>query len=101
MASWVLIINELLIANRIGSIKCNNELIEKCRKLFKTRKLSKSHKSAKLEKKLSKSRNSPNFNAKKNGPSFLIPNAWTAFNRLRLAFIKTPILQYFDLEYHI
>ena len=34
-------------------------------------------------------------------PNFLTPNAKKAFNHLRLAFIKTPILQHFDLESHI
>ena len=34
-------------------------------------------------------------------PNFLTPNAKKAFNRLRLAFIKAPIFQYFDLESHI
>ena len=34
-------------------------------------------------------------------PYFLTPNAKKAFNHLRLAFIKTPILQHFDLESHI
>ena len=34
-------------------------------------------------------------------PNFLIFNAKKAFNYLWLAFIKTPILQHFDLESHI
>ena len=34
-------------------------------------------------------------------PNFLTPNAKKAFNQLRLAFIKAPILQHFDLENHI
>ena len=33
--------------------------------------------------------------------SFLIPEARSAFNRLRLAFTKAPILQHFDPECHI
>ena len=33
--------------------------------------------------------------------NFLTPNAKKAFNYLRLAFIKAPILQHFDLESHI
>ena len=33
--------------------------------------------------------------------NFLTPNTKKAFNYLRLAFIKTPILQHFDLESHI
>ena len=43
----------------------------------------------------------PNFDAKNTGPSFLTPKAKLAFNRLRLAFIKAPILWYFDPKYHI
>ena len=34
-------------------------------------------------------------------PKFLTPKAKKGFNRLRQAFIKAPILQYFDLECHI
>ena len=34
-------------------------------------------------------------------PNFLTPNAKKAFNHLRLAFIKAPILRHFDLESHI
>ena len=34
-------------------------------------------------------------------PNFLTPDAKKAFNYLRLAFIKTPILQYFDPESYI
>ena len=48
-------------------------------------------KSAK-SKKPSKSGNSPNFNAKKAGRSFLTPEARLTFNRLRLAFTEAPIL---------
>ena len=55
-------------------------------------KLFKSQKPAKLEKKLSKSGNSLNFDTKNSGQSFLTPKARAAFNRLRLAFIKVPIL---------
>ena len=33
--------------------------------------------------------------------NFLIPNSKKAFNHLRLAFIKAPILRHFDLESHI
>ena len=56
---------------------------------------------AKSEKNLSKSRNLSNFNTKNNGPSFLTPKAKTAFNRLRLAFTKTPILWHFALKCYI
>ena len=34
-------------------------------------------------------------------PNFLTPNAKKAFNHLRLAFIKAPILRYFDSKNHI
>ena len=34
-------------------------------------------------------------------PNFLTPNTKKAFNHLQLAFIKTPILQYFDPKSHI
>ena len=34
-------------------------------------------------------------------PNFLTPDAKKAFNHLRLAFIKAPILRHFDLESHI
>ena len=81
----------MFTANEIGGIESSNKLIEKYEKLSKTRKLSKSQKLAKSRKKLSKSRNSANFNTKKNGPSFLIPNARMAFNHLRLTFTKTLI----------
>ena len=57
-------------------------------------------KSAK-SKKPSKSGNSPNFDAKEAGPSFLTPEARSAFNRLRLAFTEAPILRHFDPECHI
>ena len=71
--------------------------IKKSRKLFKSRKskskkMSKSRNLAKLGKKLSKSGNSTNSNATKDGSKFLTPNAKIAFNRLRLAFTKTLIL---------
>ena len=61
---------------------------------------SKDQKSAK-SKKPSKSRNSPNFDAKEAGPSFLTPGTRETFNRLRLAFTEAPILQHFDPECHI
>ena len=68
---------------------------------LKSEKMSKSWKLAKPKKNLLKSRNSPNFDAKDNGLSFLIPKARSAFNYLRLAFIKASILRYFDPKYHI
>ena len=58
----------------------------------KSKKLCKSQKLAKSEKKLSKSGNSPNFNAIKAGLKFLILDARTSFNCLWLAFIKASIL---------
>ena len=61
----------------------------------KLRKLSKSGK------KLSKSRNSTNFDTIEAGPKFLTSDARTTFNCLRLAFIEAPILRHFDSEYHI
>ena len=67
----------------------------------KSEKTSKSWNSAKLEKKSSKSGNSTNSNTTEDGPKFLTPNARTAFNRLRLAFTKSLILQHFDLKCHI
>ena len=78
-----------------------SEKLSKSQKLLKTGKLSKSQKSAKLGKKLSKSRNLLNFDAKKNGPSFLTLDAKTVLNHLWLAFIKAPILWHFDPECHI
>ena len=43
----------------------------------------------------------PNFDAKDIGPSFLTAEARSAFNHLRLAFTKAPILWHFDPECHI
>ena len=82
-------------------VEGDDKLIEKCGKLSKTGKLSKFQKSAKLRKKLSKNENIPNFDANKNRPSFLIPNAKMAFNHLRLVFTKILILWHFDPEYYI
>ena len=67
----------------------------------KGQKMSKSQKLAKSGKNSLKSGNSPNFGAKKSGPSFLTPKARSAFNRLRLSFTKAPILWHFDPECHI
>ena len=66
----------------------------------KSQKTSKSQKLTKY-KKLLKNRNLSNFNAKNSGHSFLTPKARLAFNCLRLAFTKAPILWYFDPECHI
>ena len=67
----------------------------------KGQKTSKSQKLAKSGKNSSKCKNSPNFDATEAGPSFLTPKARSAFNRLRLAFTKAPILRHFDPECHI
>ena len=67
----------------------------------KGEKISKSWNSAKSRKKLLKSGNSTNFDATEDGSKFLIPDARTTFNRLRLAFIEAPILRHFDPECHI
>ena len=66
--------NKVLVANKDGIGESGVKLIKKFVEL-KTRKLSKSQK-------LSKSKNSPNFNTKKNGLSFLNLKAKAAFNRL-------------------
>ena len=68
---------------------------------MKSKKTSKSWNLAKLGKKLSKSRNSTNFDATENGLKFLTPDARTDFNRLRLAITEAPILQYFNPECYI
>ena len=98
MSLQMLVANEVLATNEVGSIEDGDESIKKCEKLLKTGKLSKSQKLAKSRKELSKSENLPNFDAKKNEPSFLTPNTKTAFNHLRLAFTKAQILRYCDLE---
>ena len=73
-------------SNSIGGI----EITKKSGKL-KDQKLSKSQKSAKLGKNLSKDGNSPNFDAKDDGPSFLTSKARATFNCLWLAFTKALI----------
>ena len=91
----------------MDGVEGGNKLIEKYRKLSKIEKLSKFQKLSKSQKlvnsgkKLLKSGNLSNFNAKKNGPSFLTPNNKTAFNQLRLAFTKALILPNFDPECYI
>ena len=55
----------------------------------------------KLKKKLLKSGNLLNFDTKKNEPSFLTPNARTAFNYLWLTFTKALIFWHFNLKYNI
>ena len=76
------------------------EITKKSEKL-KGQKTSKSRKLSKSGKNSSKSGNSPNFGATEAGPSFLTPEARSAFNRLRLAFTEAPILWHFDPECHI
>ena len=70
-------------------------------KTSKSQKSAKSQKLFKSGKNSSKSGNSPNFGAMETRPSFLTLKARSAFNRLRLAFIKTLILWHFDPECHI
>ena len=118
MSSQVLVANKVLAANEVHGVEDDDELIETCGKLSKTKKssksqkLSKSRKSksektskswnlAKLRKKLSKSGNSTNFDATEDGPKFLTPDARTAFKRLWLVFIEVPIFWHFDPECHI
>ena len=75
---------------------------EKSKNLAKSRKLFKSGKSkGEKSKKPPKSGTFPNFDAKDSRPSFLTPEARSAFNCLQLTFTKAPILQYFDPECHI
>ena len=82
LSSQVLVTDEMLATNMVDGVEGGNQSIEKCGKLSKTGKLFKSQKSAKSRKKLSKSGNLPNFDTKKNRPSFLTPDARTAFNHL-------------------
>ena len=79
-----------------------NSRKSKGQKLAKSWKLSKSGKSkGEKSKKPPKIGNSFNFNVKNTGPSFLTPEARSAFNRLWLALTKAPFLRHFDPEYHI
>ena len=92
MSSQMFNANNMLTGNKVGNVEGGNKLIEKCGKLSKIRKLlkglklsksgnSKGKKSVK-SKKPSKSWNSPNFNTKKAGLSFLTPKAKSIFNCL-------------------
>ena len=81
------------ITKKLG--KSKGQKTSKSQKLARSRKLSKSRKNS------SKSGNSPNFGATETGLSFLIPEARSVFNRLRLAFTKAPILRHFNPKYHI
>ena len=117
MLSQVLAANEVLgarvlAADEVGSVggggdgsSDGSKRVEPKTERSESQKLSKSgnsegKKSAK-SKKPSKSGNLPNFDAKEAGPSFLTPEARSAFNRLRLAFTEAPILRHFDPECHI
>ena len=92
-----------------GKNDCNSEVngfdggVEHAKKLGKSKgqKTSKSQKLSKSGKISSKSRNPPNFGSTESKPSFLTRKTRSAFNRLRLAFTKTPILRHFDPECHI
>ena len=68
-------------------------VVEIAKKLGKSKgqKLSEFQKSVKSGKNLSKSWNSPNFDVKDDGLSFLTPKERVAFNCLWLAFTKAPI----------
>ena len=101
IANIVFVTKKVLIADKVHGVESVNELNEIYGKLSKTRKLSKSQKLAKSRKKLFKSGNLSNFNAKKNEPSFLTPDARMTFNYLWLAFTKILILRHFDPECHI
>ena len=91
----------LKVSNGKSSDSIDGVKIAKKLEKSKGQKLSKSQKPAKTGKNLLKSGNSPNFDAKDSGPSFLTPKARAAFNDLRLTFTKAPILWYFDLKCHI
>ena len=101
MSSQVLVADKVFITDEVDGVEGGDESIEKYGKLSKTGKLSKSQKLAKSRKKSSKSGNLPNFNTKKNGPSFLTLDARMVFNHLQLAFTKALIFRHFDLECHI
>ena len=109
----MLVSDEVLAADKVDGVEGGDELIEKYGKLSKTGILSKSEKlkseklsksgksksektsksqnSAKSRKKLSKSRNSTNFDTTEDGPKFLTLDARTAFNRLWLVFTEASI----------
>ena len=117
MSSQVLAANEVLgarvlAADEVGSVggggdrsSDGSKRVEPKTGRSESQKSSKSgnsegKKSAK-SKKPSKSGNSPNFDAKEADPSFLTPEARSAFNRLWLAFTKASILRHFDPECYI
>ena len=99
MLSQVLAANKVLAADEVGSVGSGGDRLKRVEPKIGRSESQKSSKSGNSEgkksaksKKPSKSGNSPNFDAKKAGPSFLTPGAREAFNRLRLAFTKAPIL---------
>ena len=85
--------NGMEYAKNLGKLSKSGK--QKSQKTFKSQNLAKSGK------KLSKSKNSTNFNATEDGPKFLTPDVRIAFNCLQLAFTEAPILQHFDPECHI
>ena len=119
ISSQVLAINKVLgakvlDANEAGDLGGGKRLSDRFKRVepktarlesqksAKSWKLSKSGKSkGEKSKKPSTSGNSPKFDAKDSGPSFLTPKARSAFNRLWLAFTKAPILYHFDPECYI
>ena len=96
----------VLTANEVGDVGGGDGLNDGLKRVEpKPEKLAKSgnskgKKTAKF-KKPSKSGNLPNFVATEPRPSFLTPEAKSAFNCLRLAFTKALILRHFDPEYNI
>ena len=82
-------------------VDCGGVEIAKKSGKLKGQKMSKSRKLSKSEKNSSKNGNSSTFNATESGPSFLTPEARSAFNRLRLAFTEALIFWHFDPKCHI
>ena len=119
ISSQVLAANEVLsarmfAANEVGDVGDSDRLSDglkyvesktkrsESQELAKSQKLFKSSKfKGKISKKLSKIENSPTFDAKDSGSSFLTPEARLAFNCLPLAFTKALILWHFDPKSHI
>ena len=91
--------NSVEYAKKSGK-SSTSEKLSKSGKL-KGEKTFKSWNLAKSGKKLSKSENSTNSNAMKDGPKFLTSDARTAFNRLRQVFTEALILRHFDSECYI
>ena len=97
----MLVANKKIAINKVVGIKSDNKLIEKYRKLLKTKKLSKDQilyklKNLKVEK-LSKFQKL----TKENGLNFLAFDARMTFNCLWLTLTKALILWHFNLEYYI